>query len=505
MKFSTATTAHTSFYCDALLIGISSEACATLLSAQSSAASGACAAARQMKESKFSGKSGQLMTYFADSSFATHRVIYFGMGEAASYSQETLRKGLNLALREAKSIGADHVAFSSTALLESMSSTSAGVQLGQTVAEYAQLIDYTINHYKTEKGGHKPDFHFKELTVLASEVQEAGIKEGLAQGKAIGEAVNKARDLTNLPACDLTPSELAKIARKVAADSDGKIKVKIYKGKKALTELGAHALLAVAQGSAEPAALIELIYSPATAKSTEILGLVGKSVTFDTGGLDLKTAPGMRTMKRDMSGGAVVLAAIEAIARLDLPVNVRAVLAATENGTDAKSMRPGDIIKTMKGLTVEIDNTDAEGRLTLADGIEYVKRQGATSIVDLATLTGAIRSFGADVGAGAFGNTKALTARVLSAAEEVGERLGELPMWEEFRKCNHTPMADLKNSGGDPGAITAAWFIREFAGDTPWVHLDIAGASYRERELGPDPKGATGYGVRTLIALARNF
>ena len=505
MKFSTSLVAHTTLSCDALLIGLTTHACKSMISGEAAAVSGMTAAARQMQLAKFTGKPGQVLTHYCDGSFAASRVIYFGMGEEEWYSQDTLRKGLVAALRAAKAQECSRIAISSNALLEIFSGTQAGVQFGQTIAETAVMIDYTINHYKTIKGGHESDFHFQELAVLTCDVHEAGISDGLNQGVAIGMAVNKARDLTNLPACDLTPTGLAKAARNVAENSDGKIEVNIWKGRKTLKKLGAEAILAVSQGSSTPPALIELIYAPASAKSDIVLAFVGKSITFDTGGLDLKPSAGMRTMKRDMAGGAVVLSAIEAIAKLNLPIHVRAVLPASENGTDGEAMKPGDIINTMAGLTVEIDNTDAEGRLVLADGIEHVKRQGATHIVDLATLTGAIRQFGADVGAGAFSNDRALVDKVLAAAGEVGERMGELPMWEEFRERNHTPIADLKNSGGDPGAITAAWFVREFAGKTPWVHLDIAGASYRDRELGPDPKGATGYGVRTLVALARNF
>jgi leucyl aminopeptidase len=233
------------------------------------------------------------------------------------------------------------------------------------------------------------------------------------------------------------------------------------------------------------------------------LTIVGKSVTFDSGGLDIKPADGMRHMKRDMSGGAVTLAAIQAIAAMGLPIKVRCVMAATENMINGKAYKPGDVIHTMNGLSVEVDNTDAEGRLTLADAIEYAKRLGDSTIVDLATLTGAVKMVTGDVGACVFSNNDEFSSLVVSSAASQGERLLNIPMWEEFRDSNKSDMADLKNSGGAPGSTTAAYFLRSFAGEEiRWAHLDIAGVAFRDRELGADPRGSTGFGVRTLVELA---
>ncbi len=455
---------------------------------------------RQAKLEGFTGASGQTLVHFSDGKLQAKRVLLVGLGSAHKSNLESLRKALTAVFHKAKALKVTDITVTD---LRPAGGEVTAFQFGEAVASYAGMIDYVINHAKTAKAGHKKEVRINRVQASVVFNQEQ-VLSGMEAGAAIARAVNKARDLTNMPAGDLTPRRLAVYAQRLARQFPGAIECKVF-GRRELEKMGAGALLAVARGSNQEPVLIELTYTPPGGATSEVLGFVGKSITFDSGGLDIKTADGMRTMKRDMAGGASVLAAIGAVAALKLPISVKAFMAATENMVDAKSYKPGDVLVTMSGLTVEVDNTDAEGRLSLADAIEYARRQGVTRIIDLATLTGAIRSYGGDVGAGAFGNTPEYTARVLAAAESAGERLGELPMWPELRSANHTDMADLKNSGGDPGSVTAAWFIREFAGETPWVHLDIAGCSYRNRELGPDPKGATGYGVRTLVELARIY
>jgi len=482
---------------------------------------------RQALTDGYSGKAGQTLVHFTDGRLAAPRLIVFGLGAKERFGLAELRRALTAAFKKVKTLAVSDVTVvpfvfnlsaapnkpDASLLVEDaimmpqpVDRSDVGPRsFGENVALYAGMLDYVINHAKTKMGGRKRDRRLEIIKVAASKELTGDIRRGLMAGRAIARAVNRARDLSNEPAGSLTPHKLGEAARKVAANSDGLIKVRVL-GRGELRRLGASALLAVNQGSAQKPVLIEMTYTPPTGSTSEVLGFVGKSITFDSGGLDLKTAEGMRTMKRDMAGGASVLAAIGAVAALKLPVSVKAVMAATENMPDGNAYKPGDVIGTLKGLTVEIDNTDAEGRLTLADAIEYAKRRGVTRIIDLATLTGAVRSIAADVGAAAFGNNPEFSARVVQSAEAAGERLVAMPMWPEFREQNHSDMADLKNSGGDPGSITAAWFLREFAGEEiPWVHLDIAGPSYRTRELGPDPKGCTGYGVRTLVELARSF
>lgn len=460
------------------------------------------AVARQAQAEGFKGAVGETVVHFSDSNLGAPRVVLFGLGARGKATLASFRKAVAAALKKAKSVGAEHVAFAAIDPVAAAGCES--YALGECLASYAGMIDYVINHQKTALNGHKPEKRFKKLHLIADAASVKELARGLKAGFTVARAVNFARDLANEPAGTLTPAKLAAVSKAVAKSCGDTVGIKVY-NEKELRKMGAHALLAVAQGSAEKPYLIDLLYTPVGASESDPVGLtlVGKSVTFDSGGLDIKAADGMRHMKRDMSGGGVTLAAFQAIAALGLKIKVRCVMAATENMINGRAYKPGDVLQTMKGLTVEVDNTDAEGRLTLADAIEYAKRQGDTTIVDLATLTGAVKMMTGDVGACAFGNNDEFTGIVASCANAQNERLLPVPMWEEFKASNNSEMADLKNSGGAPGSTTAAYFIRAFAGEEiRWVHIDIAGVAFRDRELGPDPRGATGYGVRTMVALA---
>ena len=476
------------------------------------------AVVRQAELEKFNGAVGEVLVHFVNAESAVPRVILFGMGARAKSNLTSFRKALTAALKRAKSLQAEHVAFAAVDYLAVTGLPSGGAaqtptspyEVGRTIACYAGMVDYVINHQKTEKGGHKPEKRFKKLHLIADLTVVDELGKGLSDGFKVAAAVNYARDLANEPAGTLTPAKLVAEAKKAAANKalvkgGGKLSLTVL-NEKALRKLGANALLAVSAGSSQPPYLIDLVYTPAGGdadKDPVGLTIVGKSVTFDSGGLDIKPADGMRHMKRDMSGGAVTLAAIQAIAALGLPIKVRCVMAATENMINGKAYKPGDVIHTLNGLTVEVDNTDAEGRLTLADAIEYAKRQGDTTILDLATLTGAVKMVTGDVGACLFTNNDDFGNLVVSCGASQGERLLNVPMWEEFRDANKSEMADLKNSGGAPGSTTAAFFLRGFAGEEiKWAHLDIAGVAFRDRELGADPRGSTGFGVRTVVELA---
>ncbi|MBZ0189339.1 MAG: leucyl aminopeptidase family protein, partial [Candidatus Obscuribacterales bacterium] len=360
-----------------------------------------------------------------------------------------------------------------------------------------------IKHYKTKAGGHKPEVPLATLRVLTEAFEQETVRKGMFAGRSIGYGVNLARDLVTTPAGELTPMRLMDVSKGIVARSQGLVKGTYYWGSR-LKELGANLLMAVGQGSGNPPVLIELDYTPPSGPTKNVLCLIGKSVTFDSGGLDLKPAAGMREMKRDMSGGATVLGALQAIIDLKLPISVKVIMAATENMTGSHAYKPGDVLKSMNGLTVEVDNTDAEGRLTLADAIEYAKRRNVTHIVDFATLTGAVVSIGGDVASACFGNNAQFTRTVRDVAVSQGEKMIEMEMYQELRSLIDSDIADLKNSGGPlAGSTTAALFLSEFAGkDIPWVHVDIAGVAFRSRELEGLPKGATGYGVRTAVALA---
>lgn len=504
MKFLTPQASPASVPTSLLMVGVFQDEFHTGISAAlNTAANGTLSAQAQVEG--FGGKHGETMVHFPNHMVGARRVLAFGLGARAAFDLTALREALIAAFRKAKSLKENEI---TVAPVELDGTLITAEMYGQTVAEYAGLIDYVINHHKTALGGHKPETHIELVKILPPEGAATHVRRGAVAGRIIASAVNNARDLVNTPAGVCTPSFLAAEAVKLAKGSRGAIQVKLIK-RAELKKLGLNAFLAVGQGSAQEPVLIELSYLPLAAKGSEVLGLVGKSVTFDSGGLDIKGADGMRQMKGDMAGGAAVLSAMGAIAALKLPVKVKAYMAATENMPDGKAYKPGDVLTTLSGLTVEVDNTDAEGRLTLADAIEYAKRfGGATHIVDVATLTGAIRTATAHVGAGAFGNTPEFTQTVIQAALSCDELLWEMPMWPALAKANESRIADLKNSGGaafGAGSSTAAWFLRKFAGQTPWVHLDIASVAFRDSEFGPDPAGATGWGTRTLIALAKLF
>jgi leucyl aminopeptidase len=273
-----------------------------------------------------------------------------------------------------------------------------------------------------------------------------------------------------------------------------------------MRQLGMGSLLGVAMGSAEPPALIVVKYTPAGGKSSPHLGLIGKGVTFDTGGISIKPAEHMDKMKFDMAGGSAVLGAMQAIAQLKPAIQVTGVIPAVENMPGSRAQRPGDIVKSLSGKTIEILNTDAEGRLILADAITYAKQLGCTHLVDAATLTGAIVVALGHLNTGVFTNDPALLDRWMRAAQAEGDRMWQLPMDDEYKELLKSVNADLQNIGGRPGgSITAAWFLREFAGDTPWIHLDIAGTAWLDDAKPWMAKGATGIPVRSFVHLAMNW
>jgi leucyl aminopeptidase len=265
---------------------------------------------------------------------------------------------------------------------------------------------------------------------------------------------------------------------------------------------GMGALLGVAQGSSQPSKLIALSYK-GNKKSSNTLGFIGKGITFDSGGISIKPSEGMAEMKGDMAGAAAVMAALVTIAQLKLKVNVTAIIPATENLPGGNALKPGDILKALNGKTIEVVNTDAEGRLILADALSYAVKRGLSPLIDLATLTGACRVALGDIYSGILGNSQELIEKLIKSGADAGERLWQMPMHEDYKELNKSDVADIKNSGGRwAGTITAAHFLAEFVGDTPWAHIDIAGTSFMEKERGYLVKGATGAGVRTLISFA---
>ena len=335
--------------------------------------------------------------------------------------------------------------------------------------------------------------------------RQADLERGLREGRILAEAVITARQLGNRPANDLTPARLAEAAARLEGLPG--ISVTVL-DEAELRRRGFGAILAVGQGSAQPPRLIAIDYVGPGRDIAEApdAAFVGKGVTFDTGGISLKPREGMEDMKFDMMGAAAVVGALEAVARLQLPARLLGVVAAVENMPGGRAFKPGDVITTYDGTTVEVNNTDAEGRLILADALAYARERGARRLVDLATLTGAmVIALGNHV-AGLFANDDGWAARILRAAEAAGEPLWRLPLVAAYRERLRSEYADLRNTGGRPaGSITAALFLQTFAGDTPWAHLDIAGVAWSDKVEGDHGKGATGYGVRTLVELARNL
>lgn len=340
-----------------------------------------------------------------------------------------------------------------------------------------------------------------EVCFLALAVN-ADLKAAVKRADIEGRAANLARELVNTPPCDLYPESFADRAR-VVADEVG-LKVQILNERQLASER-MNALLAVAQGSDRPPRLVVLHHRRGGKKPT--LGLIGKGVTFDSGGLSLKSTDNMVDMKCDMAGAAAVLGAMQAIAELQLPVNVLGVMALVENMPSGKAMKLGDVLKARNGKTIEVLNTDAEGRLILADALAYAVDRKADHLVDLATLTGACMvALGFDV-AGLMSNNDAWSDKVLAAARTVGEKAWPLPMLPHYREMIKSDVADIKNTGGSryAGAISAAKFLEEFVGETPWAHLDIAGPAWAEKENATRDAGGTGCFVRTLVELARSF
>jgi leucyl aminopeptidase len=376
----------------------------------------------------------------------------------------------------------------------------------EAVVEGAILADYDADSYRTERNAEKRIDRLILATnggAAASSGKGAGqsdaTRAAAERGRIIAEATNFTRDLVNAPSNQMTPTRLAEQAETMAARFGLDCQVL---GPEEIRALKMGAFWSVAQGSDEPARLIVLRYFPAGAPAEPVIGLVGKGITFDTGGISIKPATDMHEMKTDMAGGATMLGVMRALAQLKPNVRVLAVVPATENMPSGKASKPGDVITSMSGKTIEILNTDAEGRLVLADGITYAKQQGATVVVDAATLTGAVTVALGNITTGVFGRDEDWVNRVLGAAAAAGERMWRLPVDDDYRDLYKSSIADLANFGGRyGGAIIAAMFVGEFAGDTPWVHLDIAGTRWSNEEKPYLAKGPTGHGVRTLVEL----
>jgi leucyl aminopeptidase len=422
---------------------------------------------------------------------ATIRVLLAGAGRSEQFEPAQLSKLIGAAVRYLKSRSVKTIAFEMIAGRDGRDWASAAV-------EGAVLGSFEPDRYKTS--GDKKSV--ESFALVAVEGMNE-IEEGATRGRILAEAQNFARAMVNEPSNIKTPRAVAEAAVRMAAKYG--LESEIF-GREEMVQLGMGALLGVAQGSAEPPTFVIVRYSPSFEHSQVHLGLVGKGVTFDAGGISIKPAYGMQKMKNDMAGGAAVLGAMRAIAQLKPEIRVTAFIPCVENMPSGCAQRPGDIVTTMSGKTVEVVNTDAEGRLILADALAYARKQGCTHIVDVATLTDAITVALGHQRMGLFTNHDELRERVLRASEAEGERMWHMPLDEDYKEYLSSSFADLANVGPRfGGAVSAACFLKEFAAETPWVHLDIAGSAWLDDGRPHLCKGATGLPVKTLVRLAADW
>ena len=444
------------------------------------------------KSGELTGKTLEFTLVHAPAGLKAARLLLVGAGKREQWNNATLRKIAGAALRHLKARSVKNFAL----LVREGHATE---EAAQAVAEGALAANFEPDKYKTDK---KNDKNVESAQIAGfSDAERAAGDKGLSKGRIIADSQNFARDLINEPSNKLTPRIMAEKAEAMAREAG--LAVEILDEKK-IADLKMGALLSVAQGSAEPPRVMVVTYTPAKQKpGAPVIGLVGKAVTFDTGGISIKPADGMEKMKYDMAGGATMLGVMRALAALKPTVKVICVVPSTENMPGGKAQKPGDIQTAMSGKTIEVLNTDAEGRLILADGIHYAKQLGATHLIDAATLTGAIVVALANVNVGVFGSDQPFTDKFLASSKAAGEKMWQMPIDDDYRDFIKGTVADIQNisSGKGGGAITGAMFIKEFTGDSPWIHLDIAGTAWNDDAKPWLAKGPTGVALRTLIHL----
>jgi len=446
-----------------------------------------------ISQGEIKGKLNEITIVHSLGKLPTARVVVAGLGKQSELSPNKVRGAVAETCRWLRQKGIGNIATTA----QGAGINDIGLEdAAQVVTEGALLGLYSFRRHKTKEDDKLGEI--KQLLIVGSDEAKPRLEESSSKGKVLAEATNLARNMVNEPANYMTPNHMAEMAMRLA-ESHG-LEASVLEQEQ-MAKLGMGALLGVAQGSRQPPKFIVLNYKGGDSAKINV-ALVGKGITFDSGGISIKSSEGLAEMKGDMAGGAAVMAAINAIAQLKPKINVTAIIPATENLPSGNALKPGDILTAMNGKTIEIITTDAEGRLILADALAYAKKFGAKFIVDVATLTGACRVALGDVCSGAFGNNQQLVDMMIAAGNEAGELIWQMPMYDEYKEQNKSDVADIKNVGGRyGGAITAAKFLAEFINDTPWVHLDIAGTSLSEKERGYLVKGATGVPVRTLVNL----
>jgi leucyl aminopeptidase len=446
----------------------------------------------------FTGKSGQTAVLYPQGRLKFKRIVLVGLGKRKEITIEGLRRAYGFAGRKLRELKTKSV------LMQAFETNLPNVELqesSQAMVEGILLSGYRLDRYKTVDEDDKGDL--QNLTIIKEKRKGMGeVKRGAEMGETFSWATNFSRELANRPGNYLTPTHLASEASNLAKRY--KFKCTVLSTPE-IKKLKMNTFLAVASGSKEPPKLIVLEYLPPH-KKKNTLALVGKGITFDAGGLSLKSTENMLEMKSDMSGGAVVISTIAAGAQMQLPIHLVGIVPATENLPSGSALKVGDIITSHSGKTIEVLNTDAEGRLILADGLSYARSFKPDAIIDVATLTGSIKIALGNLCAGLFGNYQGLKTKMIQAGEKTGERVWEMPLWPEYQEFLKSDLADIKNVGGRlGGSILAAKFLQNFVGDLPWIHLDIAGVDFREKEESYRGKGATGFGARLLLQLLKNW
>ncbi|MBX3245157.1 MAG: leucyl aminopeptidase [Acidobacteria bacterium] len=448
--------------------------------------------AAAIKDGEIKGASGETALFRLKTGGGTKasRLLVIGCGDKDKFKASDVAVAAGTATRYVRKLNLTSLAFSPRY-------EGDAVEIAQNAAQGCVTSQFELDKYKTAD---KETKEVKKFLVHVEGAKGADLKKGISRGQIIGESMNFTRDLANEPPNILTPTEMANRAAKIAKETGLKFEA-LDEAK--MKRLGMGSLLSVSAGSEQPAKLIILKYTPAksTAKKGELLALVGKGITFDTGGISLKPGENMDAMKYDMSGGATVLGTMRAIALLKPSVPVLGIVAAVENMPDGKATRPSDVVTAMNGKTVEILNTDAEGRLVLADAVAYAEKQGATRIIDMATLTGAVIIALGEHNTGIMGNDQAQLDDVIACGKEVGENFWQLPLSEEYSKQIRSDIADIKNIGPrmKAGTIMGAAFIQEFIDKAKWTHLDIAGTAWNDSAKPHQSKGPTAVAVRTLV------
>src|SRR3984893_3231971 len=425
------------------------------------------------------------------------RLLLVGGGKAKTFSAAELRKLAGAGERTLKSKSIRRFAF---VVPETAIPSSQGLR---AIVEGAFVGNFDPGYYKSDRNEKDQKIDALTIVVHGNAHDAKAMESAMQTGRIVAESQNFTRDLVNEPSNRMTPTMMAERAKKMAAEVG--LNCETY-GADKIKQLKMGAFWGVAQGSDEPPALIVLRYDPVGAADKVHLGLVGKAVTFDTGGISIKPADGMEKMKYDMAGGATMIGVMRAIALLKPKVKVTAIICATENMPSGKAQKPGDVQIAMSGKSIEIINTDAEGRLVLADGLYYARQLGCTHLIDAATLTGAVVVALGSINAGIFGNDEKMYEQFSKALSKAGEKMWRMPLDDEYKEIIRSNIADIANSGGRwGGAITAAMFLKEFAEDTPWLHLDIAGTAWMEEQKPWIAKGPSGIALRSLVEFARDF